>query len=932
MQNAYPTLGGVFPARETVALKSTTETPEHPLVFVNPKSVGEILATEYGSDAHFVSYYPHNYEPGDQFPRCALSVLPEIRAMKPGADLVSSWWVLEQDNPGHQPHTDPKAAIVALRAAWDALDPKPHAAYTTRAGWRFLWALDRPLPVDESASRRLSFAKAVLPGSDPGTNDWTRLWRAPKATREGESLWVQAWFALLIAEASDASRPLIDPTRYAALAPTKASAQPSSARPLDAPQPSHEEAAELLDLLHTPTHMRLLGELRRRAMGRTPLEGIAFKFERIAPPDGPGRSNAIQLAAGQAAAFWTPLAPQVTPEMAYALLWPAAAALNPDADPKGPQDWTRHLWEAITKFWPRSLATVPKQVGTSGAPEQKTFKAIIESTQDTLERQTCLLSQMLSGVEQWANQVHAHFPPHLDGQQGWVQSHVLLVGQNSREIYLMRPDGYFNPKSIQPGSLIPMIKLYGLESIIHIQTGEGRPLTAEAILRDRAKPILEKVVYGGISSNEGQPGGILKFDAGNPVPSLHVSYYAVRRDLEPKFDPEIDAWLKALSGDRYEDLCRWLSYALDFSRPTAALALYGATGVGKKMIAQGLVECLNPERKAGSGNDFGNFNSMLLYTPFLFIDEGFSSHIAKEDRAVKFRTLIDGGSQRIEEKYEASTTAHVPVRILFTMNNTTFIDFIAGGQELTRDDEEAISKRLLIIPALPAGSEYLESRGGRDYTAGWIAPDTRSSATHPSDYKVAKHFLHLYETRHKYERGARLLVQGRPQDIDLFRKLQTRTETGELVAEVLLDLVIMAAEGKPPLGVVYRPAGMVPQQGGHIPTAGFYATRDAIQKQMILKTKHSGEKPGQRARFEQRIRPFSHAPHSEQISSKDRKRYWHIDLQKLLEQIEPSGRDCTHLYAMIDGTLVTPSNSGRLLAAGKSLASILQNNDSGKVN
>lgn len=930
MQDAYPTLGGVFPARETYALKSFEAELEHPLVMTEQLSVGAILNTEYGSDAHFVTYRPGTDV--DAFPRCALSVLPEIRAGAPGADLVSSWWVLEQDNPGHKPHTDPKAAIVALRAAWEALDPKPHAAYTTRAGWRFLWALDRPLPVDESASRRLSFGRTVLPAADPGTNDWTRLWRAPKVTRDGVQQWTQSWFDLLVADASDASRPLIDPTRYAALAPT-AAASPVAAttRPLDAPQPSHEDAAELLDDLFSPRNHKLLIELRRRATSRNPLENVAFLNEALAPQAGPGRSNAIQLVAGQAAAFWTPLAPQVTPEIAYALLWPAVAAFDPDTDPKGPQDWTRHLWEAVSKYWPRSLATVPKQLLPKQTEQgRELFKAMIEGSEEKTKRQTTILSSMVEGVQLWN---HRDFPPPSQphAQSHWVQQHLLLISRKKQEIHILRPDGFYDPDPIHPSALIPALRARGLDScgLIYTSTQEGsRPISIDSIIREHAVPISHKKVYAGIHSSNGAPGGILRAPDYGTDPELHLSFFCRKTPsaLEPSFDPEVDAWLQALAGPRYTDLCRWLSYALDFQSPIAALALTGASSVGKKMLLRGLTECIYPGGSA-DGRSFGRFNEQMLRTPFLFIDEGFASKDRGEDRAVQFRLLIDGEGMTIEPKHETPYKAHIPVRMVFTSNNTNFADEIAGGRDLTPDDEQAIATRTLIIPIQPQAREFLQSRGGLQHTRGWVAPDNTSPAMDSGQYRVARHFLHLYETRHQYQTGNRLLVEGKPEDLAIFRSMQTRTEIGERVFDSICDLIEQSAY-KAPKGVVYR-AEHAPAVGGVKPKSGLYVTADALCQHIKDNAHKTGMKVPSQKRATQILKGYA-LSQGKRIKSGDHTRYTEIDLQGVLALAEESGRSTEIIQSMIEGSFKEPRQLG--LPAGKSLASILQNDDAGKVN
>jgi len=620
-------------------------------------------------------------------------------------------------------------------------------------------------------------------------------------------------------------------------------------------------------------------------MGRSPLEDVAFLNQPLAPREGPGRSSAIHQAAGQAAAFWTPLAPLVTPELAYALLWPAVAAFRPDQDPKGPQDWTSHLWQAICRYWPRELAKAPK-----ASPSE-------DPRAQVAERQKTLLTSMVEGVSRWS---HEGIPSDCDARELWVQRHVMLIESERSRIYLLRPDGYYDTTPLAPMSLIPAIRARGLDELIPLSSGEGRPLSADHLLRDFAVPFSSKHVFANIASAQGHPGGILRPSKQGQDPELHLSYFSRRADLTPQFDPDVDAWLRALAGPKFEALERWLSYVLDFKKTTAALALYGASSVGKKMLLRGLTECIYPGTSADS-RAFGKFNEQLLKTPFLFVDEGFAASVPKEDRATQFRRLIDGESQTIEVKHQTPFQASIPVRMVFTANNSTFADEIAGGRELTPDDEKAIALRTLIIPVAPGAAEYLAQRGGIQHTRGWVAPDFTSSAQDPGDLRIARHILHLFEARHRYAEGNRLAVEGDPADVQLFRSLQTRSESGERVLDVLYDLVELAAN-RSPRGVLYRSDSDPAQsRGGAHPRPGFFVTADAIHRQMGTVAFKTGVKPPSLKRITQILKHYASATGC-RIRKGDHTRYAELDLHKLAEHAEECGRDTRVLEEMMQGT------------------------------
>lgn len=879
----YP-LGGVFPARETHALKSFAQVEDPncpPISLVQIESAQTILERQYLTDAHFVTYYPQAQD--GAFPRAALSLLPEIRER--GSDLVCAWWVLEVDNAGHEPHVDPAQARSALQVYWETLTPSPHAAYTTRGGYRFLWQLSEPLPVDESAARRRTFARRTLPEADPSTlsDDWTRLWRAPAVTRDGSPQWVQAYYVYRC----DFTRPPVDPRAYDIRDPLQPQKTYVPAAPIP-PRPSDEEAADLLDTLYAAPDRRLESELRRRALGRTPLEPTVFRHEPLAPEGGPGRSNAIHKIAGQAAAFFSPLAPNVTPQLAYALLWPSVFSFNGEFKPG--VSWLDHLWEALCTYWHREIQSNPSPTGH-----------LPIHVAPIIREQRSLLGEMIEGVSKWAP---PDFPKTFDDQQLWIQNHLMLISTSKEEIYLLRRDGYYDPQPVQSLSLIPTIRKLGLDALIPLSTIDGKQRSAASLIRDYSIPFLRKKLFTGILSKTGIPGGMLHPVPGHANPELHISLYARRTDLEPTFDPQIDEWFKVLAADRYPDLIRWLSYVLAFEEgPICAMAMHGAPSVGKKMLVRGLTECMQPEGFFATGKDFGKFNNQLLESPFLVIDEGFPSSIPLEDRANRFRNLMDGSAQDMEAKYQGGFKAYSAVRVIFTANNTTFADALTGGRELSPEDEQAIAQRVLIIPARDSARVWLEARGGIQFTRGWVAPDGASPAHDPGEYRVARHILHLYNNRHQYRPGERWLVQGRTDDQMLLRQMQTRNEHHETILEALLDMTELMNH-RPPDGMIYREE-VKKAKGGVRPRAGLFVSAAAVIDQIRIMARRTGIRiPSQKA-VTRSLAKFSKNTGC-RIEMGNHTRYSELNLEMLVEYGEELGRPTSTIREMIEGAWHPP--------------------------
>lgn len=876
-----PPLGGVFPARETFALRTLEPGPDHPPVEpVQVQEAQELLSAAYATDAHFCAYYPSTMDP---FPRCAKELLPLIR--EAGADLLCGWWVGEVDNQNHLPHADPDAAKAQLNHLFSTLTPRPHVAYTTRGGFRFLWALYTPIPVDESEQRRATFLRATLPGADLNTADWSRLWRVPNATRDGQHQHIQPWFSFL----SDYARPPVTPANYPphkpVTPPKKAGIQTNS------PQPTLEECSDLLEALYAPQNQRLEAELRRRSNGRHPLHPVAWQNQPIAPPNGPGRRSSIHSLAGQAASMWAPLQPQVTPQLVYALLHIAAYQLEPDTDPKGPQDWPSELWAALTKYW----ATEPVPTSASSASS-----ASIPSLTDTiLGRQSNLLSQMVRGVRQWGM---PDFPVDFDAQSLYVQRHMLLVPKGGKpEVYLLRPDGYYDPRPLAPGSLIPRIRQLGLTEIIPITTAEGKPVPYDHLLRFYATPFGRKRMQVGIIGPHGQPGGTLSQEPHEDEPTFHVSLFSRRTDLEPHFDPDVDEWLKAFAGPRYAQLQAWIAYALAPEEgPICALAASGAPGAGKQMLVRGITECMTPEGLYADGQAFGKYNAQLMETPFLVIDEGLPAGIPAEDRANRFRSMVDGSTQTVEAKYENRFQIDVPVRIIFTSNNTSFVDALAGKRELTDDDAEAIAVRTLLITVPREAAEHLRARGGIAYTKGWVAGSGKAT---PSHRRVAGHFLYLHARRYELAPpGSRFLVEGEQTDQQVLRQLQSRTDVAEQVLEALLQLVEKHPSRPQLPGVICRAAETASPKGGPPGRAGFFVSTQAVLEELRRQAQRTpGMKLPSQKTVTATVRRWS-LRMSCLIRSKDTTRYCDLDLHALLREALEAGRPADVLASLIEGT------------------------------
>lgn len=133
------------------------------------------LYTRYDHDAHAVQY---TIPGADRIPRLGTGILAHVG---PEDTPVVDTILFDVDNPDHTPHPDPPP----LAPAFDL--PPWVGWYRTRAGWRLIVILSRPVPVTQWRGLRECVLSDLgpVPGLDNATADWTRLFRLPYVVRDG---------------------------------------------------------------------------------------------------------------------------------------------------------------------------------------------------------------------------------------------------------------------------------------------------------------------------------------------------------------------------------------------------------------------------------------------------------------------------------------------------------------------------------------------------------------------------------------------------------------------------------------------------------------------------------------------------------------------------------------------------------------------------
>jgi hypothetical protein len=202
----------------------------------------------------------------------------------------------------------------------------------------------------------------------------------------------------------------------------------------------------------------------------------------------------------------------------------------------------------------------------------------------------------------------------------------------------------------------------------------------------------------------------------------------------------------------------------------------------------GLAECITSETVATARDLLSDYGYGLLKSPYIWIDEGLPDSITRKP-ADAFRDLVGGNKQFINRKHMPIVEMACPRRLLITANNPSVIMELCNKRDMTEEDREAVSLRLVHVDIRNRddGVRWLDKHGGLEFTgkngARWIG----GSAGQPSNYIVAKHFLWLYANRGKAP-GKRLLVEGDPKAL-IIEEMRMESGLGGLVCHILVDML-----------------------------------------------------------------------------------------------------------------------------------------------
>lgn len=748
----------------------------------------DAFTTPWATDAHFITYQPvddgrligESQRDGQEplgWPRCNKRVLAAIR--QAGADLHSTCLVFEWDRPGHRHWTEGKQGqaeatqffrerILALEDCQNPLLAQWTLFYTTRAGIRLVYVLDASVPVDVAEQHYIwmlgQFRDHANLDMDPACGDWTRVFRLPCVKRDGAYQHEQGWFLM---EIQDESRLPIRRLGRSSLTKVGKRTVVGPITEYEGEKPTRDQCVEMLFTVNekgrgVPTEFFKVAKAQLK--GRECFPAL-FENQYLAEPG--SRNVTLTQYVGQAVSLLHKR-PEASPEAIYALFWPAVEPFETEGD-NSPDDppWDDVLWSMVCRFWSREQAQV----------------AVEKEKQATIEREAQTMEGLvLAGAREWCDDPALH-----GGEESsleWLERRMILSVAGTGNHLIMLPSGYYDSMQVGTAQLISRLRETGMDRLVETRKygddGRVKDASPASILNRYAKTI---------SHLEGQPElpGTVVRNLGGSNSVAVISLYRRNPRIKPVFNRDVDDWLRVLFGDYYKHATAWIGHALAWDDgPICALSIVGDPGVGKKMLVQGLAECMEIPRVAGADELIGDYQYGLAESPFLHVNEGWP--LTRKKRPIDtFRERTGGDPIQINRKYLATMTARNPVRVLFTANNLNVIRGLIQGQELNPADREALAERLLHIETGDRAAIWLRAKGGASFTGRpggrWIAGDGGGE----SDYIVARHFMWLYHNRPRTT-GSRLLVTGNAMT-ELMNEMRTMSGSTPLVIEALLKLI-----------------------------------------------------------------------------------------------------------------------------------------------
>ncbi len=715
-------------------------------------TLSEALSHEWDCDAHLVQYHALDEVGTAAFLRINKRCAAPQQIRDAGGDVRVSTILLDYDlhssAGSKRPWTGLAEVEEFLSIVARASVAEPTAFYTTKNGARFVFVLNRDVTVGEAEGLMRGLIRDYRAAGvmvDRTCKDWTRLFRLPRVERDGSRTEHAPAFTLLI------GGPVLD---VGSVVPEAGAIEEDYGESVNVdfgPLPDREACRQMLEI-EGGKNSEWYKTARRYLRGRDCYPYI-FEHSPVEFPRGTRNDTLMRMISSTIGLLHS--REQATPSRVYALFDSVVDQLEPDQDTP---DWRLAAWDLTCRLWGMETAKV------SAARTERAER--VEDAQG-------VMGQLLRSARD-----RQPLEPELSDDsraRRWIERR--LIAAASRGFYVMQRDGSYAPTPVGKDRLVAMIRHLGMDEVIRtteMRNEVWRTRDAQSLLDEYGIPVRR------VECSPTAPYGHLRGDDADRVLVLRVHEL---RDLRGRYDAQVDQWLRYLFGIMYPECIEWLSHCLDVTGGICALVLVGASGTGKGMLVQGIAENFKFPR-FNDGRALGRFNVGLLENPVVCMDEGISK-TTSEGRHVSevIRSMTVGGNLAIEAKGQDTIHAHIYPRLMVTANSLDVLSPIVGERDLSEQDILALETRMLVVPIDDSSRRWLTSHGNYTFTRGWV------EGSGPSEYRVARHVRHLFETRQPSVRGSgRLLVEGY-RSIDLLREFSLRTPTATAIVRALTSMI-----------------------------------------------------------------------------------------------------------------------------------------------
>lgn len=212
------------------------------------------------------------------------------------------------------------------------------------------------------------------------------------------------------------------------------------------------------------------------------------------------------------------------------------------------------------------------------------------------------------------------------------------------------------------------------------------------------------------------------------------------RNIQPKYDPVIEEWLKLLGGDQEDRLLDWIATIGQLEEQSSALYMSGKAGAGKTLLAHGLARFWTEGGPTELSDVVGNsFNSGIARCPIIFGDEAMTCS------TTDLRRLIGSSVHTLRRKYLPNMDIVGSLRVILADNGGRML---IQDEEINGEDLEAVASKFLHISVGQEPVDFLKSLGGRSGTEDWVSGD-----------RIACHAMWLRQNRQVVP-GGRFIVEG----------------------------------------------------------------------------------------------------------------------------------------------------------------------------